>query len=149
MLRSQSLSLISRHTFHFPTTGASPGQVLQRVRLVASFPEPLRDDPKNAGIDIRPRARLNKPRQVFGIRGCDQRRTSKAESLGRKQHIGVLRTGFRRGSPLLSGASPQFRCKAKGLISQWDVPARSSIHEHVQTAYPDNLIRPEQSRLIS
>ena len=48
----------------------------------------------------------------------------------------------RRRSAISSGLSPQFRCKAKGIIGQWDVPVRGGVHECVQTGNPTRLIRP-------
>ena len=51
------------------------------------------------------------------------------------------------GSANSSGLSPQFRCKAKGIIGQRDVPISSGVHECVQTSDPNGLIRPQQFAL--
>jgi len=83
-------------------------------------------------------------RQMFRIRRCDDGRTGASESLSRQQYIDIESYGVRRRSASSSGLSPQFRCKAKGIVGQRQVPVRSRAHECVQAGNSNDLIRPQQ-----
>lgn len=54
---------------------------------------------------------------------------------------------MRRRSANSPGLCPQFCCKTKGVICQWEVPVRNGAHECVETCNADYLIRPQEFAL--
>lgn len=85
---------------------------------------------------------------MFLVSRRNNGRSPHPASLRRWQHIDIKRRDVRRGSPCLSGLSPQFRGKTKGIVVQGHVSVWSGIDEGVQTGDPADLIRPQQFAFV-
>src|SRR3569833_2164927 len=77
----------------------------------------------------------------------DERRSAYPEGLRGQQDIDIECCGIGCWSASPSGLGPQFRCKAKGIIGQWDVPVWGGVYECIQTGNSSGLIRPQQFAL--
>jgi len=86
---------------------------------------------------------------MLRVRCCDNGRTAFAESLRGQEYIDIESRGICRRSACSSGLSPQFCCKAEGIIGQWDVPVGVAFTKASRRAIPMALFALRSSRLIS
>ena len=84
---------------------------------------------------------------MLRVRCCDNGRTAFAESLRGQEYIDIESRGICRRSACSSGLSPQFCCKAEGIIGQWDVPVGVGVHESVKAGNTNGLVRPQKFAL--
>ena len=81
---------------------------------------------------------------MFRVRGHDKGRTAQTESLGGQQHVDIESRGICRGSAYSSRLGPQFRCKAKRIVSPWDVPIRRGVHECIKAGNTNRFVHPQE-----